>query len=499
MHSHPNKVSLYWRLFQQVKPYWRHLTAIFLLGLLAPPLALLTPLPLKIAVDSVIGSRPLPPLLHHWLPQALTGSGGALLAFAVGLVICSAVLSQLRESASALLGAYTGEKLLRSFRAAMFRHLQRLSLSYHDTKGTADSTYRIQYDAVSIQHIAVDGIVPFLASALTLISMIYVTARINWRLALVALAVSPVIFVLSRTLRPRLKGQSSEVRRIESSALSIVQEALGAARVVKAFGQEEREGQRFVTRSNEGMRARLRLALIEGGFGLVIALVTAIGMGAVLFLATRSVQSGAMTQGELIYVMGLLAQLYAPLKTLSKRSASMQNDLAGAERAFALLDESPDVAERPHALHVSRARGDMRFRNVSFAYDESRPVLRDVSFHVEPGSCLGISGTTGAGKTTLVNLLTRFYDPTEGEILLDEVDLRKYKLACLRNQFAIVLQEPVLFSTTIAENIAYGRSDATESEIIEAAAAAKRTPPSSSSMSRPAPWMWRLKPPSSRR
>src|SRR5258708_5953297 len=294
----------------------------------------------------------------------------------------------------------------------------------------------------------------------------------SWGVAVVAVAVSPVIFVLSRTLRPRLKGQSSEVRRIESSALSIVQEALGAARVVKAFGQEEREGQRFVARSNGGMRARLRLALIEGGFGLVIALVTAIGMGAVLFLATRGVQSGAMTQGELIYVMGLLAQLYAPLKTLSKRSASMQNDLAGAERAFALLDESPDVAERPHGLHVSRARGDMRFRNVSFAYDESRPVLRDISFHVEPGSCLGISGTTGAGKTTLVNLLTRFYDPTEGEILLDEVDLRKYKLACLRNQFAIVLQEPVLFSTTIAENIAYGRSDATDSEIIEAAAAA---------------------------
>jgi ATP-binding cassette subfamily B protein len=171
-------------------------------------------------------------------------------------------------------------------------------------------------------------------------------------------------------------------------------------------------------------------------------------------------------------VWGYLAQLYGPLKTISKKAASLQTQLAGAERAFALLDESPDVVERANAQPLARARGAMDFRNVVFAYDHNQPVLQNISFEIEAGTCLGIAGTTGAGKTTLVNLLTRFYDPTAGQILLDGVDLRDYKLADLRNQFAIVLQEPVLFASSIAENIAYARPGATQEEILGAAKAA---------------------------
>jgi ATP-binding cassette subfamily B protein len=170
--------------------------------------------------------------------------------------------------------------------------------------------------------------------------------------------------------------------------------------------------------------------------------------------------------------MGLLSQIYSPLKTLNRKMASMQTNLAGAERAFALLDETADVLERPNARPLAIATGAMAFRNVSFAYDQERPVLRDVSIHIAPGTCLGITGATGAGKTTLLNLLLRFFDPTAGAILLDGVDLRDYRLADLRNQFAIVLQEPVLFSTSIAENIAYARPDAIEQEIVAAAKAA---------------------------
>ena len=467
-----NNLLLHRRLWQQLRPYWRHLAGILLLGLFAPPLALLIPLPLKIAVDNVISHHPLPRFLAAWLPDSVQRSEGALLAFAAALVVAAALLSQLRDFATGLLSAYTGEKLLRGFRAQLFRHLQRLSLAYHDHKGTADSTYRVQYDAASLQRIAVDGVAPFITSALTLVVILYMTTRINSRLALIALAVMPAIYVVSRACRRRLRRQSREVKQIESSAMSVVHEVLGAARVVKAFGQEEREGERFLERSNAGMRARLRMELIEGGFGILVALITAMGMAAVLYVGVRDIKAKALTIGGLIYAMGLLSQLYAPLKTISKKTASMQTHLVGAERAFALLDEAPDVVEKADARPLPRARGEVVFRNVSFAYEQNRPALRDVSFAIEPGACVGIAGATGAGKTTLVSLLTRFYDPTAGQIALDGVDLRDYKLADLRNQFAIVQQEPILFSTSIAENIAYARPSATDREILAAAQAA---------------------------
>ena len=467
-----NPHSLGWRLLQQARPYWLHLTGIFLLSLLSAPFALLTPLPLKIVVDSVLDHRPLPRFLEAWLPAAVTQSGNGLLALALGLLAGVALLTQVRDFANALLKAYTGEKLLRGFRTQLFRHVQRLSFSYHDNQGTADSSYRIQHDAASVPRIVVDGVVPVITAAGTFVSMIYVTARIQWQLAAVGLAVSPALFLVSRAYRRRMRRQSREVKKFESSALAVVHEVLGAARVVKAFGQEDREGERFMHRSNEGMRARLRLVFSEGGYGLLVALITVASMGAVLFIGVRGIRAQTLTLGSFMMVWGYLAQLYAPLKTISKKAATLQMHLAGAERAFALLDESPDVVERPNARPLTRARGAMDFRNVSFAYENNRPVLQNISLAIEPGTSLGIAGATGAGKTTLVNLLTRFYDPTAGQILLDGVDLRDYKLADLRNQFAIVLQEPVLFSTSLAENIAYARPGARESEIIAAATAA---------------------------
>src|SRR3989449_2671557 len=470
--AQPNPRALFWRLVRQVQPCWPHLTGLFLLSLLAPPLALLTPLPLKIAFDSVLDTHPLPPFLAAVVPESLTRSDAGLIGLAVGLIISVALLTQVRDFVGAVLSDYTGEKLLRSFRAQLFHHVQRLSLSYHDTRGTADSAYRIQYDATAIQNLAVEGVVPFFTSALTFSAMIYVTARINWRLAVVALAVSPVTFLVSQVYRQRLRRQSREVKKLESAALSVVHEVLGAVRVVKAFGREDHEEERFVQRSNQGMWARIRLALIEGSFGILVALITTVGTAAVVFIGVGAIQAGTLTRGDLLLVMGYVAQLYAPLKTISKKMASMQSHLAGAERAFALLDEAPDVVERPNARPLVRASGALAFRHVSFAYEADRPVLHDISFEVHPGTCLGIAGTTGAGKTTLVNLLTRFYDPTAGAIVLDGVDLRDYKLAHLRNQFALVLQEPVLFSTSIAENIAYARPGAGESEIIAAARAA---------------------------
>ena len=452
-----------------MRSYWLRILVLLGLSMLATPLTLLTPVPLKVVVDSVLGSQPLSPVLGAILP---TSSDTALLVGASLLFVVIALLTQLQDLAAAVLRVHTGERLLLDFRTKLFRHLQRLSVSYHDLRGTTDSTYRIQYDAMSAQQIATDTIPSFVTAVFTLVSMLYVTAAIDWQLALVALGICPVLLVVSWHYRRRLRDQSRHVKRLESGAMSVVQEALGAARVVQAFGREEFEEQRFVHRFQDGMRARVRYVVASSGYAMVVGLTTAVGSAAVLYIGARHVQSGVITLGELMLVMSYLLQLYAPLKTMSKRAGSLQNYLASAERAFALLDEEPDVKEQPAAVPLRRARGDVEFEDVCFAYDGERPVLQSVSLHVRPGVRLGVAGATGAGKTTLVSLLNRFYDPTTGCIRLDGADLRAYRVADLRAQFAIVLQDPLLFSTSIGENIAYARPDATFEEIWAAAAAA---------------------------
>src|SRR5205823_1702226 len=458
------------RLLREARPYWPHFAGLFLRRLLSTPIALLVPLPMKIIVDSVIGAHPLPRFVDVLLPPAFH-SRNALLALMVAFLVAIALVSQLKELGVSLLRTYTGEKLVLGFRARLFSHVQRLSISYHDSKGSTDSTYRIQWDAQSIQYIMIDGFVPFITSGCSLAVMLYVTVRLDPQLAMIGLAVSPVLLLLMRIYRRRLRGQARAVKALDSSAQSVVQEVLAGIRVVKAFGQEIREQERFVRHSSAGVRARLRLAFVENGFGLLVGLTTAGGTAAVVSIGAHHVLSGRLTLGELLMVMAYLSQLYEPLKTISKKSASLQSHLVSAERAFALLDHPADVSERPNARRLARATGAVAFRHVSFAYDGGSGVLHDVSFDVAPGTYVGIIGATGAGKTTLVSLLTRFYDPTEGQILLDGVDVRDYRLADLRDQFAIVLQDPVLFSTSIGENIAYGRPGAGEGEVVAAAKA----------------------------
>src|SRR5437762_11319986 len=292
-------LALYRRLLRQARPYWLHLALLFCIGVLASPIALLNPVPLKIVVDSVLGTRPLPPAVRALLPETMAGSPGALLAAAVGLLLAVAALAQLQALANKFMQAYVGERLVLGFRTQLVRQAQRLSLSYHDSKGSADSLYRIQQDAAVIDKIMVEGIIPFVAAAVTLVMMIVVTLRLDWQLALVALGVSPPLFVLSRLYRPRMRRQSRQVKKLESSALAAVQETLGALRVVKAFGQESRETDRFVHRSTEGVAARIRMALMAGPYRVVVGLTTALGTAAVLFIGVRHVVAGVLTVGQL--------------------------------------------------------------------------------------------------------------------------------------------------------------------------------------------------------
>jgi len=437
--------------------------------MLASPISLLVPLPLKIAVDSAIANHPLPSFLAALLPASTVSSSTAILLLAVALLIAINLLSQLQGFFTSFMGTYTGEKLVLDFRSRLFSYAQRLSVSYHDLKGSADSIFRIQNDAMALQYLTVDGFIPIVSATLTLIGMIWVTAWIDWQLALVALAISPVLFTLSKLYRPLLRNQSRHIKNVESSAWSVVQEVLSSLHVVQAFGRAEHEQERYVRRSMEGMRARLKLAVAQGRYGILVALTMTFGTASVLWLGVRHVQAQTLTLGSLLLVMAYLAQLYEPLRTIGRKVASLQDHLASVERAFSLLDQLPEVVERPDARPLSRAVGTVSYRDVSFGYRRDHSILHEIRFDVTAGTRVGIAGQTGAGKTTLVSLLARFHDVSSGQILLDGVDLRDYKLDDLRNQFAIVLQEPVLFSTSIAENIGYARPGASEEEIVRAA------------------------------
>jgi ATP-binding cassette, subfamily B, bacterial len=465
-------LTLVRRIILEARPFWLLIFVIFLLDLLKGSVVLLGPLPLKIAIDSVIGNNPLPGFLQAVVPDAVENGKTAVLFLAAALLMLIRLLSKLQSLATSMLTLWTGEKLVLSFQARLFRHAQRLSLSYHDAKGTADATYRIKNDAPAVKYIAIDGVSPFVTAAITLVTMLYITIRLDWQLALIPLSISPVLFIVARIYRRRMRRQSHTVKETESTSFSVIQEVLTSLRVVKAFGQEDRENDRLVRSTQESIRARLRMMLSGSGFSIVTGLATSFGTAAVLVVGVRHVMDGSLLLGDLTLMLGYIAQLYSPLKTMTNKGTSLQSHLASAERAFALLDHAPDVPERPDARPLDRATGAIVFRGVSFAYGDDPPVLRNISFVVPPGTRVGIAGTTGAGKTTLVSLLTRFFDPTSGEILLDGTDLRDYRLVDLRNQFAIVLQESVLFSTTIADNIAYARPGAEMSEIIDAARAA---------------------------
>ncbi len=458
------------RVLRESRSCWPHLTGIAALSFLSLPLTLLYPVPLKIAVDNVLGKEPLP----HWLVWSSPWRNPQLWALELAILVLLgiAVLLNLQGLGSWWLQTYTGEKLVWDFRARLLNHVQRLPLVFHDRYGATDSVYRIQHDAPSIQYVTIQGMVPLLTAFFTLIGMIIVSAKIDPVLSMVALLITPVLFLLSLGCGRVVRKRSHTIKGLDSSALSVVQEVIGSIRVIKAFGQEGREHARFVRRSSERMSHQVGLALQQAVFNVLIGLTIAGGTAAALYIGVHHVRAGKLTVGSLLMIMAYIAQVYQPLQTLSTKATELQAWFASLERAFVLLDQQPEISEREEALQLAKARGEFEFRKVSFTYGDSDRGLHDLSFHIPPGTKVGIVGATGAGKTTLLNLVMRFYDPSSGEALLDGRDIRDYRIADLRRQFAVVLQEPVLFAASIAENIAYGRPDATDDQIVAAAKAA---------------------------
>lgn len=461
--------DLYKRLLQMARPFWSSLVGLFFLSLLAAPLALLMPVPVKIVVDHVLGDQPLPGWLDTVLPSAWSATPAALLWTATIATVVIAFLVQIQDMALWLGRTWVGRKLVVGLRTRIFDHLQRLSLGWHYREGSADSLYRLQFDAPSIESVAVEGLIPFATAFVKVVVLTIAVMQIDWVLALIAVLGGPALFGITELFRGRLRRRWSAVRERESAALQVVQESLGAIRVVKAFGQEDRERGRFKGHADDGVDAAMKAVWAHGFFDVVVGLVVGIGGAAILYVGAQHVISEQITLGELLLVLAYLAQLFHPLREVGTRVAAIQGALASAERVFAILDEVPDVQERPNAKALPRCEGRFAFKDVTFGYIPENPVISDVAIEIPAGSKVGIAGRTGSGKSTLLSLLPRFYDPQQGHVVLDGHDLRDLKLSDLRQQYGIVLQEPVLFNTSVRENIAYGRPGATEAEIVQAA------------------------------
>jgi ATP-binding cassette subfamily B protein len=461
------------RLLRLARPYWFHLAGIFLLGAIAAPIGLLLAFPLKMVVDNVIGHQPLPWMLQAILHSSVLHSKNANLLLAVGLLLVLSLLTNLQSFAAWLLQTYTGEKLVVDLRTQLFWHVQRMDLLFHDRRGANDVAYRIQHDAPAVQYLFLQGAVPMVSSGLSFAALLYVILRMDWKLAAVAVAVSPMLLLLARRSGRHARAGWDGVKKLDSSAMLVLHEALHSIRVVKAFAQEEFENRRFRLRERQRMLEQVKVASRLATFHVLITTTIALSSAGALWIGVRHVQSGVLTLGDLLLVMAYMAQLYEPLRTISGKLPELQGWMVSVRRALALLDEVPELGETKHAATLNRARGGISFRGVSFAYPTLGKALDSVSFDIPSGARVGILGPSGSGKSTLVNLLTRFYDPDAGKILLDGRDLRDYHLNHLRRQFAVVSQEPVVFSASVAENIAYGDPAASREQVIAAARAAR--------------------------
>jgi ATP-binding cassette, subfamily B, bacterial len=464
--------NLYRPLLRLARPYWTHLCAILGLSMVAVPVSLMLALPLKIAVDNVIGNQPLPHLFGSILPASLHDSKGARLGLAVGLLLTLSLIMNLQAFLSWLLQTYTGERLVLNFRTLLFWHVQRMDLLFHDRRGTTDVAYRIQHDAPAIQYIFLQGFVPLLSATLSFTALVCVTMRLDLAMAAIAVSVSPVLFLLARNSGKRARAGWNGIKKLDSSAMQAMYEALASIRLVKAFGQERFEDERFKMRSRQRMMEQVKVASTQASFHVLMATIIAGGTAAALWVGVRHVMQGRLTLGELLLVMAYMGQLYEPLRTISSKLPELQSWLVSVQRALSLMEEAPEVTEDSRAPLLDRAQGQVSFCNVTFSYPTSVRALDKVSFEAPAGTRVGIIGASGSGKSTLVNLLTRFYDPDAGQILLDGRDLRGYRLNDLRRQFAIILQDPVVFSATVAENIAYGRPEASREEVVQAGRAA---------------------------
>jgi len=451
------------KVLRRLRPYRWAFTVAIIQVLLIGLLELAKPWPLKVVVDNVLGGRELGIAALAGLP------GRQLLLVACGALVAVYALLGALGVTSNYATISVGQRMVNDFRSELYAHLARLSLAFHSRRQVGDLLYRLTSDTFAIQTLTMNGFFPILTSLVLLVGMIVVMFRMDHTLTLVSLAIVPLLFLAIARLSSRITKLSTDARMKESAFWSVAQRTMGAIRVIQAFTTEEEEHRRFVERSTESLAANLRLYTFQSVYSAFVSMLIAVGTAVVLWVGASHVLDGTLTVGQVLVFTTYLASLYAPINSLTQTWGLIQGARVGAERVFEILETQPDLPDGMRDVARGEVHGAVTFEAVRFGYDASREVLRGIDFHARAGDLIAIVGATGAGKTTLVSLIPRFYDPTAGRVLLDGIDVREFRLRTLRQQVALVLQQPLVFPTSVRENIAYGSPNATPAEIAEAA------------------------------
>ena len=456
------------RLFPYLKPFKGLVAGSIALSGVAILIGLAEPWPFAFIIDSVLGNHPPP----AWVTQlARTHDRYQLLIFAA---LAGLVLVAVRNAMSVFheyVNTKLHQRLVLDFRSDLFAHAQRLSVSYHDATPTGQLMSQVNNLPDQAGNLLI-GIPPLVQSVLTLFGMFVIAVKLDPVLALLALTVVPVVYYSIGVYSTRIIPRMQYVRGLEWQTLSIIFEAMAMLRVIAAFAREGHEYRRFRKQGLTAANARVGLTVRQTLFSLVVNTWTALGTAIVLGVGALHVLNGQLSIGELTVFLAYIAAVYGPLETISSTIGAMQFQLVSLQGAFYLLDAKPDIVDAPGAVELHNAKGHVAFEHVDFSYAGRQDTLRDITFAVEPGQRVAIVGPTGAGKTTLISLIKRFHDAQAGTVLVDHHDVRQLKVKSLREQVSVVLQVPELFSGSIVDNIRYGRLEASEQEVIEAAQAA---------------------------
>ncbi len=464
-------MSVYGRTLKYFRPYVPATLLAVLLTLGAIGMNLLKPWPFKFIVDGILsphgspGQRSAMEFLRYWLPGI--SDAGRVFALCITLVIIHLLWGFLNLGANYVF-IKIGLQALLKLRTELYSYLQELSLKFHDARRSSDSAYRVAYDSQAIQTIYSKGFVNIFSSVVMLLGALAIMFRIHWQLTLASMAIFPFVMWAIHAFAERIRTQSTHIHEKESDLLSVTQEGISSIRLVQAFNRQSFEVHQFERHAIRSLEANLRLNVTTVFSSLVVGTLMALGTAILYYVGSLEVLHSQLSLGDLLVFSAYLLLLYQPLEQLTYTAWAMEGAAAGAQRCMEVLDRHDDVPQKSDAQLLEHA-GKIEFLNVGFHYSGERPILENICLSIHPGESIAIVGGTGAGKSTLLSLVPRFYDPTAGAVCIGGMDLRDLTKDSLRAQIGIVLQDTILFSATIRENIAYGRPEAKPEEIIEAA------------------------------
>jgi ABC-type multidrug transport system fused ATPase/permease subunit len=453
-----------------MRPYRGTLIVILLAMLVQTAMSVAGPWPLKIILDNVVGTHKLAPWLDDLLRPIL--SGGSKMQIAAAAAIAAVVIAVLGAGASYIANYYTtsvGQWVANDLRLRTYHHLQQLSLSYYDSHQTGTLLSTITSDVQTIQSFASSSTLGILVDILTIVAMLFIMFWLNWDFTLIAVAVTPFMLLLVSRFKKVVKKATHEVRKEQSKIVSVVEAGLQSMRVVKAFGRQDLAEEELAEVSEATVAASLKARRVKALLSPIVAITVALCTAVVLWRGSALILAGIMTAGALTVFLSYLNKFFKPVQDLATMTNTIAQAAVGVDRIRGILDADDIIPEHPDAREAGTIAGDIEFEHVAFAYTADAPVLKDVNFKIKAGQLVGVVGPTGGGKSTIVSLIPRFYDPASGVVKIDGVDVREYKFRSMRDQIGYVLQETVLFEGTVRDNIAYGRKGVTEAQIVEAA------------------------------